>query len=582
LRKRGPDDEGLCLVSRENGEVRFYHTGNTARELADSTGNINDKAAILYHDVAFFHTRYSIIDLSEKGHQPFLSADGNIVGVFNGEIYNYVELREELSSCGVRFRTDSDTEVLIEGYNYWGEKLWSRMNGFWAFCLYDFRDKTLVLSRDRIGVAPLYLYETAEALVFSSYMEPLINISEGKCAVDRDVVMGFIQTGIKDHGNTTFYSGIKSLPSASIIRLNYSDFSIKHAPVRKYWALPRHRLEEKDISFKDAVDDFRALFFDAVKIRMRADVRIAFELSGGLDSSSVTAVAARLSDEKITTFTAKIKEADEEPFARSMLSVYDIDYNVVKNIEDDFTEDYGNFSRLMEEPYDSPNDYTHYRMLREIKNSGGHVIITGAGGDEVFAGYESSFWAKAYREMKKNGITDYLRADWYEFSRRFKTVGSTVDMFKHYCSAPLKIMLSKFTPDTEQGEKIYKTTAALLRRKYRNLPFHEATLYHFNTALIPYYMRSSDHFTMGIPIEHRFPFLDYRIVEFGLKLPPSYLFRNGWSKYILRKAMEPYLPAKIVWRRKKMGFTFPYRNYFKRHKTVFKPVLADLQGKRFV
>jgi len=127
LRKRGPDDEGVCLISRKDRRSKLYSTDNTVEALKQGLNTINDKSAIIPHDIAFFHTRYAIIELSEKGHQPFTSIDGNIIGIFNGELYNYVELKDELSSCGVKFKTHSDTEVLVEGYNYWGEKLWSRM-----------------------------------------------------------------------------------------------------------------------------------------------------------------------------------------------------------------------------------------------------------------------------------------------------------------------------------------------------------------------------------------------------------------------------------------------------------------------
>ena len=577
LRKRGPDDEGASLIARKDKKSISYSTERTVSPLDRECRSIYDKAGILPHDVALFHTRYSIIDLSSKGHQPFISSDGNITGVFNGEIYNYLELREELSSCEVDLKTNSDTEVLIEGYNLWGESLWARMNGFWAFCLYDRKENIVILSRDRIGVAPLYYCENEDGLFFSSYIETLLSICGGEKTVDPDVVLGFAQTGIKDHDNKTFYKHIKTIPSASFIKIKKDAHSLSNSAVRKYWSKPLSRMTETDISLDEAVKEFRDIFFRSVELRLRADVKIAFELSGGLDSSSVVAAAAEMTEGRITTFTAKIKGADEEPYAASMLENYDLDYNVVSNIENKFTEDYGRFSLLMEEPYDNPNDYTHNMMLKGIKDKGVDVIVTGAGGDEVFAGYEASFWPKAYSELKAKGKRDFFRADWYEFCRRFKTLESTAHMIKHYSLYPFKGLLRR--RDKTVIEDMPGTTALSCQKRYRSLSFHESTLYHFDVALIPYYMRSSDHFTMGIPIEHRFPFLDYRMVEFGLKLPAVYLFRNGWTKYILRKAMEPYLPEKILWRRKKMGFTFPYKKYFKSNSPVFKPLLEEL-GRR--
>lgn len=576
IRRRGPDDEGVCLISRSSGSKTQYRTDLTVPEKAARLAHYKDEGAYSDHDIAFLHTRYSIIDLSEGGHQPFVSSDGSVICIFNGEIYNYIELKEELSGQGVVFKTTSDTEVLVEGYRVWGEGLWEKMNGFWAVALYDLRRKQLILSRDRIGVAPLYYRETPEGLFFSSAIQSLINI-DGRAVTDDDVIAGFLETGIKDHDDTTFYSEVKSIPSRSVVTFDIGSSSIRDANVRRFWDFPQERMKSSDISFRDAVWKYHDTFLEAVKIRLRADVKVAFELSGGLDSSSCVAAAAVIKSSDITTYTAKIKGADEEPYARSMLKKYPIDYRVIKDIEDNFVKDHGKFSRLMEEPYDNPNDYTHNVMLQRMKGDGVHVVVTGAGGDEVLAGYESSFWPKAYLEMKSRGGKAYLMADWYEFCRRFKTLKTSYNTLKHYAVDPFKYMGKYFSKRSNEKDHTPSKARDYVNR-YRDMTFHERALYHFNVALVPYYMRSSDHFTMGIPIEHRFPLLDYRIVELGLSMPPEYLFRSGWTKYLLRKAMQPYLPEKILWRRKKMGFTFPYKKYFAENKDVFKPYLRDVPG----
>jgi len=576
IRQRGPDDEGVSLISRKDRKIKVYSTEKTVPALGAVLPRVQDKGSVIRHDIAFIHSRYAIIDLTEGGHQPFISRDGSIAAVFNGEIYNYLELKEELLSLGVVFRTTSDTEVLVEGYRVWGEDLWAMMNGFWAVVLYDLNDDSVVFSRDRIGVAPLYYKETPEGVFFASYIEPLARIGEKNGGFDEDVLLGFLQTGIKDHDNTTYYPGVKSFPAATAVRFAPGVFSFGDAKKKRYWDLPGERLRATDISFDEAVRRFRETFFNSVKLRLRSDVKVAFELSGGLDSSSVVAAAALLGDKNITTYTAKIKGADEEPYARSLLGKYKVDYHVLTDIEEDFSKDYGTFSEIMEEPYDNPNDYTHYMMLREIKRKGAHVVVTGAGGDEVFAGYEASFWPAAYREMKRAGSASFWLADWYEFSRRFKTLENSFETLSHYAAVPFRFVRGKGRSRPGEVSECRVTSAARYSEKYGSLSFHERALYHFNVALIPYYMRSSDHFTMGIPVEHRFPFLDYRMVELGLRMPVPYLFHGGWTKYILRKAMEPYLPGKIIWRRRKMGFAFPYRKYFSEKAGVFEPLMTEL------
>jgi len=577
IRQRGPDDEGVLLAFRNKKRFESYRTEKTVESLAGHLKFIEQKNHVCEHDIAMIHTRYSIIDLSDGGHQPFLSQDQSIAVVFNGEIYNYIELREELIKEGFQFRTESDTEVLVEGYCVWGERLWEKLNGFWAVAIYDFNKNVIVFSRDRIGVAPLYYRETQEGLFFASSIQSLVDVSPNSIAINEDAVLGFIDVGFKDHDQTTCYEQIYSVPSKSYVLLSGEQHSMKGAQCKQYWDFPQNRLQEADISLSEAVDNFRDCFFDAVKLRLRSDVKVAFELSGGLDSSSIVAAACQVSSKKITTYTVKIKDADEEPYARAMLDNYKIDYHVIENMEDQFLNDYDHFSHVMEEPYDNPNAYSHHQMLRMMKKEGVHVVVTGAGGDEVFGGYEASFWPAAYRELKASGLANYLKGDWYEFCRRFKTVKKSRDTLRHYMEGPFKKIL-KMKKNNRHCLSIKNNVARDYQNQYQNLSFHRQALFHFNTALVPFYMRSSDHFTMGIPVEHRFPLLDYRIVELGLKLPINYLFSGGWSKYILRRAMEPFLPKKILWRKKKMGFDFPFKQYFTKHKSRFAPKLQSLEN----
>ncbi|MBC8432933.1 MAG: asparagine synthase (glutamine-hydrolyzing) [Desulfobacterales bacterium] len=575
IRSRGPDDEGICLIDRERRRSQTFKTDLTVPRVAAHLPHINDEELISHHNVSFIHTRYSVIDLTEAAHQPFISQDSSLVGVFNGEIYNYIELRDELRALGVKFRTSSDTEVLIEGYCVWGEDLWPKMNGFWAVALFNIKNNSIVFSRDRIGVAPLYYRETQDGFFFASAIQSLIDIDPGGIDLNNDAILGFAQTGIKDHDNKTFYAQIKSLPSSSTVIFQEGHYTIAEAALKKYWEFPNRRLGSNDISFREAVEKYREIFFNAVELRLRADVKIAFELSGGLDSSSVVAAAAMLRDNDITTYTAKVEGADEEPFARSILQKYPVDYRVIENFEKDFIDEYDSFSKIMEEPYDNPNAYTHHKMLKKMKAEGVSVVVTGAGGDEILAGYESSFWPKAYSELKKNGY--FLHADIYEFLRRYKTIKSSFRTLKHYFIDLPKFIRRLILPQKLVAKQRNQTSALAHRESYGKLSFHEQTLYHFKVGLVPFYMRSSDHFTMEIPIEHRFPFLDYRMIELCMQMPIIYLMKNGWTKYLLRKAMEPYLPKKIIWRRKKMGFTFPYGPYFSAYRSDFEPLMHYLR-----
>ena len=222
---------------------------------------------------------------------------------------------------------------------------------------------------------------------------------------------------------------------------------------------------------------------------------------------------------------------------------------MVSSLEADLNRQAEPFACVMEEPYDNPANCLHHELLKKRKKEGIGVILTGAGGDEVLAGYEASFWPAAYREWRTSA-GGHWPAEWYEFCRRFRTMEEAKITLRNYCKAVLRLAGAV---KIGQGQKGLDAS----RRS-----FIEERRYHVTTALLPYYLRSTDHYTMNIPLEHRFPFLDYRLMEFGIRLPPQYLFQNGFTKYILRKAMEPFLPPEIVWRRQKFGFPFAYADYF--------------------
>jgi asparagine synthase (glutamine-hydrolysing) len=557
--------------------VVLYRADRTCPAAAAPIDHFENVEALLPHDVALVHTRYAIIDLSTDAHQPFVSRDGTVVAIFNGEIYNYLELRETLEGIGVTFRTRSDTEVLVEGYRAWGDSLWARLNGFWAVALYDLPARTLVLSRDRFGVAPLYVREAAGRLYFASSIAALVGACNG---VTRSAARAwdFISAGTKDDDGSTMYQEILAFPPATTATFPAGASTLSQARVARYWEYPRVRWTTADLPFDRAVQQYRETFFDAVDIRLRADVPVAFELSGGMDSSSVVAAAATLRG-SVTTYTIKVPEDDEEPFARAMLKRYPLDYHVLAEPEDRFPEDAARFAHIMEEPYHSPNIYTHYRMRCLMKAEGTAVVLAGAGGDEVLGGYEQLLWRQACEELRRTGHV--WQACVHEVIRRVATPKRLEGtMMSAYWYARRRVLdgLKRVLPQRVRRKRSQYDLVPPWRPDPGGArPYHDVSLDQLQVANLPYYLLSNDHFTMAIPLEHRFPFLDYRLVEFGLQLPAAYLFRAGWTKYLHRRAMQPYLPREIVWRRDKMGFPFPYRRFLRTHRHTLAPRLARLE-----
>jgi asparagine synthase (glutamine-hydrolysing) len=570
LRSRGPDDEGVCLIHRDERRIVPCRSGRTVPAVAARLPDFRTAAEHEPHDLALVNTRFAIVDLSAGGHQPFLSGDGSVAAVFHGEIYNHVELRSELAARGVVFRTTSDTEVLVEGYCRWRDELWERLNGFWAVALFDGVDGSVVLSRDRFGVAPLYYRESAGALYFASLIQPLLDVEATPAAIDRDVAQGFIATGLKDYDADTFYVPVRSLAPASAVRIPVGAWSMRDAKPTVFWTYPERAAAVEDVSFREAVLEFRSLFMDAVAVRLRSDVRLAFELSGGLDSSSIVAAAA-LHGGAITSYTLRVPGSDEEPYARAMLRRYPLDFRVIERPVSDFLEEAGDFLGIMEEPFHAPNVYTHYQLRQSMKRDGVHVVLAGSGGDETLAGYESEFWPRARDELVRErrrlqAVTYDLGLGLRSWSRARATARRTLERSRR----------SRRRRPAAEAPSSPQNRAVGLAGSYRDLDFQGQRLYHFRVGLLPYYLRSDDHFSMELPIEQRSPFLDYRVVDYALRLPAAYLFRRGWTKYILRKAMQPFLPSEIVWRKEKMGFPFPLRSFLERHRVQLEPSIGPL------
>ncbi|CAN5641310.1 asparagine synthase (glutamine-hydrolyzing) [soil metagenome] len=587
IRARGPDDEGACLVLRSEGRATHLRTDRTAAGARPGKDHLLSRERSFPHDLALAATRFAIQDPSPAGHQPFESRDGSVIGVFNGEIYNFVELRQELEGHGVVFRTRCDTEVLVEGFRHWGQDLWHRMNGFWAVAVFDRAIGTVTLSRDRLGIAPLYIRETPGCTFFCSSPAPLRDMDPASLPINAGAVVGFIETELKDFGAATVYEGISALPPAVAVEFPLGQASLETARVRHYWQPPQRRLRPDDLSLEDAVTRLRDTLVDAVTLRLRSEVPTAFELSGGLDSSSIVAIAAEMTP-GITTFTIEVPDQNEEPFARTMARRHRIDYRVLRETDETFPEKALEFARLMEEPFHSPNIFTHHEMRTRMKAEGVDVVLSGSGGDEVLAGYEGSFWPGAAEAMRMDGDSlaagrhsllmnlrhlrswDLTRSRARRVMGRLRNLGGAGDPHSPRARAAAL--------DDSEGD----VPALALERGYPHLSYDEQRRYHFQVGLLPYYLASNDRFTMAIPIEHRFPFLDFRMVELGLLMPPSYLFRNGWTKYVLRKAMEPLLPRAITWRRNKMGFPFPLERLLRTRKATFEPYFDQCRNSGYI
>ena len=575
IEHRGSDDEGYVLIDQENSRCMDYSGDISPSEIKARIPLLALNNSFAKANIGLSHRRFSIIDLSASGHQPLFDKDRTCCVVVNGEIYNYIEVRDELINKGIIFHTQSDTEVLLEAYKFWGTDSFRRLNGFWAIAIYDFKKKRLLLSRDRIGKKPLYWTKIDSRIYFASEIKALLQIPEvHRCRrVNEKAIYHWLVHGLRDLDFTTCFEGIYSLPSGcwSLLDRNFPN------DIKLFWKVPDKRITEKDISTAEAAKQLRNILEDAVRIRLRADVPFSVELSGGMDSSALAALAAQNYSGKITTYTVKFpdKEWNEEPFARLVSEHCNTDYKVLESTSENFWTHILAFTRLEEEPYHLPNLQTHQEIWSYMRSMGAKVSLNGIGGDENFAGYGGCYDLAQRDNLAYGKIVSYIRNAilYSEADNKAKNLlkplrGAVKEIFKKFMPDLRQIDSSSFS--CYQGKSypfLYeaKTLSQLLHSNMTN-------------TLMPYWLRAGDKGCMGIPLEVRAPFLDFRVIDFAFKLPTAYLIRDGWHKWILRKSLEDILPADALWRKKKMGFPFPYERFYRDSKHIVDIIFEEAKN----
>lgn len=359
-------------------------------------------------NVGLGHRRLAIVDLSEGGLQPMHAQDGTLSLVFNGEIYNYLELRDELRTRGHAFRTTSDSEVILAAFAEWGPDCVSRFNGMWAFAIHDRRENRLFLSRDRFGVKPLFYVAEPAVLAFGSEIGQLLAYLPAR-RTDPDRVRCFLLTGGLDLDEGTFFEGVRKLPAGTSA---VYDFKTDHFRIMPYYALEA-RPEHEGLGEQEALARFNALLEDAVRLRLRSDVLVGTCLSGGLDSSSIATIASRLAAGTSAPFHAitAISEdmaTDETPFAARIVENSHLDWIRVKPGYADFRDSLPDIVASQQEPFGGPSLTMQYFVMKAARDHGIKVLLDGQGGDETLLGYEKYYYTFLRQQWREAGLRGVL------------------------------------------------------------------------------------------------------------------------------------------------------------------------------
>ncbi|WP_055447254.1 asparagine synthase (glutamine-hydrolyzing) [Lacinutrix mariniflava] len=530
--------EDIKLIDRHKKSIDIIsHRGpdNSTLKFYNTKSNDND-----LFNIALGHNRLSIIDLNESANQPFEKDDYAII--FNGEIFNYIELREELIKKGVRFNTDSDTEVLLNLYIDQGSKAFNKLNGMWAFSILDKKKNELVLSRDRFGIKPLYYTETKDSFIFGSEAKQLLHHLE-ELKPNLSNIKDYLSLAFLDHNNDTFFDSIYKIPAATTrtIKLSSGQYNDEI-----YWNI--NNITPYKESYNEAVIEYGALFEDAVKIRLRSDVPVGNTLSGGLDSSSIAVVADKHTPNLLNfSVVSAEKGISEEVYVDELVKENNIN---VKKISSDALNPWKMLEEVIyhnDEPILSFSAVNHFNMMKKVKNETSlTVVLSGQGGDEGLCGY-GKYTIMNILEAKKKGFSNLISEMYYAFPRLAKEFN--FNLSKRY--------FNKLFPQKENFT--FKVNTPKDFSISNNIVDRQVVDY--QKYSVPPLCHYEDRNAMAYALEIRLPFLDYRLVEFSLGLPTEFKIKKGVSKRILRDAIKA-LPKRISQRKVKMGFNIPEREYF--------------------
>ena len=562
LRWRGPDDEGYLL--EDPGGARWLGGGpDTALETYDSAlayaPRRGDPPPGLEARLGLAFRRLSILDLSPAGHQPMCDPTGRHWLVFNGEIYNYVELRAELASLGHAFRTTGDSEVLLAAYRQWGEEMLPRLNGMWGLALWDATECRLFLARDRFGVKPLNYREAEGRFAFASELKPLVLTGARRPRLA--AIYDLLARDWVDHTPETFFEGVFQLPAGHCLTAD-----ARGVRQRRWWDLdPSRRVR---LPGARAVEEFRALFVDAVKIRLRSDVPVGACLSGGLDSTAIAVTAGRLLPHPLRAFSVAYDEGpafDERPWIAAAVRAAGAEPAIAVPDGRDLWQVFDDLVWHQEEPAAGPGLYSQWHVMRLAGRGAGagmKVLLDGQGGDELLAGYHRYYFPYLRDLLARGHFAEFARAFW----------GVAVGQRLGLAQTAAKVALPFLPPAAfDWGRRTFgqgkdRVLGAALRPLRAQEPrpparfggaLSDQLAWDMSARFLPSLLRYEDRNSMAFSIETRLPFLDYRLAEFVFSLADEERMCTATTKHLLRRAMAPELPSEVSARRDKMGYETP-------------------------
>ncbi len=564
LRHRGPDDEGYLLGEFPLGAAVAAAGHETVSPLRSQQPHVST-AARRGFSLGFGHRRLAIIDCTAAGHQPMTDAAGTSWLVYNGEIYNYIELRAELEAKGHVFQTRSDTEVILAAYAEWGRACLGRFNGMWAFCLWDRRRGELFCARDRFGVKPLYYRSDGSTFTFASEIKALLESSPESPRVNDATAYDYLAFDLLDHTPETMLAGILQLAPGHWLTFDGGG----RLTVQRYYRLPYTTAsgpcDEAHIARLGA--EYRELLMDAVRLRLRTDVPLGSCLSGGLDSSAIVCAMNKLLGtpaggglgQRTVTAAYEDPRVDERRFAEQVVAVTGAQAEYTFPQTADVWDELLTLIWHQDEPGASISMYGQWCVMRAARRCGITVMLDGQGADELFAGY-TTYQPIFLKELLRRGCFMEFRKELVATAAR---IGQSPWRLAAKAAEVLYDPLRRHLPAPPRRLALLNGELA---RAHRHRTWHharptgslQARLWADQLRFsLPQLLRYEDRNSMAFSVETRLPFLDYRLVEWAFAQAPCVKLHRGWSKYVARVGAADLCPASIVWRTDKIGFAAP-------------------------
>tara|TARA_B100000963_G_scaffold83164_1_gene70871 strand:- start:14461 stop:16254 length:1794 start_codon:yes stop_codon:yes gene_type:complete len=487
------------------------------------------------NNVYLLHSRLNIIDLHPRSNQPF--SKKNFTIIFNGEIYNYLEIKKKLEKKGYKFKTASDTEVLLTLYMEYQEKCTSYLEGMWAFAIWDNKNKKLFISRDRFGEKPLYIHETDYGFYFGSEIKFISCLKNLPFDINYEKLKTYIQNGYKylNYDTSTYFKNVSKLEKGTSLSIK------KNKIFRHKYFIPNYKIDNS-INYEEALDILKTKLFRSVELRLRSDKDIAFCMSGGIDSTALASIARVIFNKKITTFSIidKDKRYNELTNINFMNKYLEADNQIIKlNKKYDLSE-LNELIHYHESPVSTISYFIHYLMTKKISENKFSVSFSGVGSDEIFTGYYHHYLA-FLKNKKKNLKKEY--SDWKK------------NYWPLIRNPNFKVKVNQIKNSVYSSESDFFIKKKKIHNfKYSNNELRNIMLNELNNQVVPVILEHDDKNSMFNSIENRSPYLDSDLVKFANSIPTNFLIKNGYQKNILREILLGILPDKIRLDRKKVGF----------------------------